>query len=771
MFTHNLSMAWRNLRKYRVQSIISIVGLAIGFTAFSFTLSWINYQQSYDAHIQDKDRIYLLIQDKSVGSVIGDVSHTQMPLANYLEQNFPEIEAATALRTYPQTFKLNDRDSIIDADIASVDSSFFKVFYPQWQSRAPKAYTKGQTNYFLSDKLISVRNINTHDLKIGFMGGLPDVGVHTNVPFQVLQMAPRLCDTNDPGQWCSWGNFTYIKLRPGVKMDVLIKKLNKIPKQYEYANEPKVIAVPLRAVYTTIPNVGTTVKINHLRIFAIVSFMVTLGAIFNFLMLFINRIRLRSRELALRRANGAGTAQLLIYLMTEYFMLIVLSLFMGLVLSELLFHPFSKFSLITAPRSYFMLYSLLYALLLVVLSLGIALLPVRHFMQSSIQSNLKPSSAPNGMKYNFTMTCLWLQLTMSVLLIFCTTVLMLQVRWLNDSNEAGFDRSGIHTVMNMGDEDKIHVDELKSIPGIERVIHFPQSFLPQTSWCSFTEDDSDGPEGGGSPKTYQIFNMGSPEDFVPFFNVKILEGRNLHNGEKGVCLINQAACKQLGAKHPLGKTLNKLTIVGIVQDLYTSLPTEPVKPTMFVTNAQGMGSLSGTLAYKCDAKNAIRIEKQIRKTLTKTMVGNRFDLSFYDMEKQYATYTRSERNLLRLLAVMTGIAILIAVFGIYSMITLSCNQRRKEIAIRKVNGAGVHEIMRLFIRQYVDIVLLSCAVSFPIGYFIMSRWVEQYSRQVSIRWYIYVIILIAINLLVYTCIVSRVLKAAYQNPANVLKSE
>ncbi|MDE1557423.1 MULTISPECIES: hypothetical protein, partial [Comamonas] len=85
------------------------------------------------------------------------------------------------------------------------------------------------------------------------------------------------------------------------------------------------------------------------------------------------------------------------------------------------------------------------------------------------------------------MTCLWLQLTMSVLLIFCTTVLMLQVRWLNDSNEAGFDRSGIHTVMNMGDEDKIHVDELKSIPGIERVIHFPQSFLPQTSWCSFTE--------------------------------------------------------------------------------------------------------------------------------------------------------------------------------------------------------------------------------------------------------------------------------------------
>ena len=141
------------------------------------------------------------------------------------------------------------------------------------------------------------------------------------------------------------------------------------------------------------------------------------------------------------------------------------------------------------------------------------------------------------------------------------------------------------------------------------------------------------------------------------------------------------------------------------------------------------------------------------------------------MEKIYAEYSKSERYLLILLSVMTGVAIAIAVFGTYSVITLACQRRRKEIAIRKVNGASVLEILLLFLREYFIITLVACAVAFPIGAFMMQRWLEQYVRRVSIEWWLFVGLFILMLLLVLASVLFQVVRAAKQNPADVVKSE
>ena len=148
-----------------------------------------------------------------------------------------------------------------------------------------------------------------------------------------------------------------------------------------------------------------------------------------------------------------------------------------------------------------------------------------------------------------------------------------------------------------------------------------------------------------------------------------------------------------------------------------------------------------------------------------------WELRFSNMEEVYAEYTRSENYLLTLLSIMTVVAILIAVFGIYSMVTLACNQRRKEIAIRKVNGAKVREIFMLFFRQYFVVTVLSCIVAFPVGVYIMQRWLEQYTRRVSMEWWLFVGIFFLVVLIVLASIFSRVNRAAKENPADVVKSE
>ena len=148
-----------------------------------------------------------------------------------------------------------------------------------------------------------------------------------------------------------------------------------------------------------------------------------------------------------------------------------------------------------------------------------------------------------------------------------------------------------------------------------------------------------------------------------------------------------------------------------------------------------------------------------------------WELRFSNMEEVYAEYTRSENYLLTLLSIMTVVAILIAVFGIYSMVTLACNQRRKEIAIRKVNGAKVREIFMLFFWQYFMVTVVSCIVAFPIGVYIMQRWLEQYTRRVSMEWWLFVGIFFLVVLIVLASIFSRVNRAAKENPADVVKSE
>ena len=104
------------------------------------------------------------------------------------------------------------------------------------------------------------------------------------------------------------------------------------------------------------------------------------------------------------------------------------------------------------------------------------------------------------------------------------------------------------------------------------------------------------------------------------------------------------------------------------------------------------------------------------------------------------------------------------------MITFSCNQRRKEIAIRKVNGARISEIFKLFIKQYVFVTVLACIIAFPMGVYVMQRWLEQYVCRIHLEWWIFVSVFGLILLIVVAGFFSKLYKAASENPAETVKS-
>ena len=146
-------------------------------------------------------------------------------------------------------------------------------------------------------------------------------------------------------------------------------------------------------------------------------------------------------------------------------------------------------------------------------------------------------------------------------------------------------------------------------------------------------------------------------------------------------------------------------------------------------------------------------------------------LRLFNEEEEYNKYLKSENALLKMLGVGTIVCILISAFGIFSQITLSCERRRKEIAIRKVNGARIKDILFMFMKEYFLILSAAAIISFPIGYILMKRWLESYIQQTDISVWIYISIFAGIAFIIAICIGWRVWQAARQNPAEVIKSE
>jgi ABC-type antimicrobial peptide transport system permease subunit len=271
----------------------------------------------------------------------------------------------------------------------------------------------------------------------------------------------------------------------------------------------------------------------------------------------------------------------------------------------------------------------------------------------------------------------------------------------------------------------------------------------------------------------QVFSIYGPE-FVEFFDIEMLEGRNIFEGEKEACLINKTASLLLNSHDSSAvKRIFNLPVVGVIADMYIDSPLMPVFPSIYkITTPQPWRNHSEDskhYVYRYVEGQREATEKEIKRLATDEFgIQN---VNIMSMEEIYAEYTRSERYLLILLSVMTGVAILIAVFGAYSIITLTCRRRRKEIAIRKVNGATVTEIMRLFLREYLLITLVACMVSFPAGVLVMQRWLEQYTRRVSMEWWLFAALFLLMVLLVLASVLFQVVRAARENPSEVVKSE
>lgn len=244
--------------------------------------------------------------------------------------------------------------------------------------------------------------------------------------------------------------------------------------------------------------------------------------------------------------------------------------------------------------------------------------------------------------------------------------------------------------------------------------------------------------------------------------------------------MNEAAAKAFGWKNAIGKHLTlkdndttAIRVIGIMKNYYAESPTVPVKPIGYIrkysVSGVTLGGLKEDILFRYK-KGTWNVCKQKISQLAQAEYPDAI-ITLIDTEEEYAKFLTSEKALLKLLSSLSLVCIFISIFAIYSLVALTCEQRQKEVAIRKVNGAKVSNILFIFMKEYFSLLVIASVIAFPVAYAIMKHWIENYTKQTEINLWLYPTIFCGIAFMLMTSIGWRVWIAANENPAEVIKNE
>ena len=789
MITHDLKVAIRNLLKYKVQTGISMLGLAAGFVCFVLSAFWIHYEMTYDQFRKDAERLYLVrVND---GFAEGRITwRVPVPLGAYLQEHFPEIESFAHFSSYEYRVQVEGRYE--QAFLSSADSAWVQMMDVQlvdgnrnfMQQRSKEVAITEETAkawFGHENPLGKELEIRTDDKRT--IGAIVRVNNrHTNFPIALM---------GDPRKDRTWWNQTWkmlVKVKEGTDIPVLEAKISEnLPYELIHPNEVRNTGIE-RLYLTPLTELRYAkdfrdqseggITFRYIVYFSVTGLLVILCALMNYLTLFINRMQVRKREMKLRLVHGASIQSLVRLLGLEFLLLLIGSFLIGMLGMEILFPAFLELTGTDAGRTSLYGEALLFLILISVLLLSVAIGVIYGIQRRQLQGS------GNGESERRFRT--WIRKGSIVFQLFICMLFMTGTQWMNRQldylrqHDLGMElHNRGYFALDRTENTSPFVEKLKQLPMITEVL--PADYRPLVSDIGTTVGQIYQWEGLEQkldvPMPINLF-VGD-ETLARFYGLTLLAGEWLNEfSGYGEIVINESLARRMGytpeeavGKHiRMGLQTANQKIKGVVKDFQYKAPTEQMPNTGFIIGDE-MGLMlwkNGILfRFKEGTWDACRtaIEQLCRKEASDK------EITLVNEEESYNKYLQSEAMLARLLAFASLVCMLVAIFGIYSLVTLTCEQRRKEIAIRKVNGATVRNILSLFYREYIVLLLLAALPAFPLAYILVKHWIETYTRQMPIPIAPALGVFLVLLLVVGLSISWRVWRAAHENPAEVIKRE
>ncbi|MEJ1240520.1 ABC transporter permease [Chryseolinea sp. T2] len=798
MLLNYLTLMFRNLRKHKLFASINIIGLTAGIT-FALLIGGFTWSEmQVNQTLKSVDRLYLLelAQDND-----GPDFFMPIPLMPKAIDQYPQlIEGYYRFWDRNITISRDDKHFRIQSMVG--DSTLISTFglevisgndkNPLSQPNSIVITQQVATQFFGNDNAIG------ETLLIASEGqGLKNYQVTAviadqqkkntvtdlmNMNAQVFLSRANGSDFSLAADDTNWqvSIITYVKLREGATADDVNEKLNAILKESApVVYESGKIALKPLSDYYLITNHGSVQKLLSSLSWAVV--LILILAIANFTNITVGGSLGRIKEVGVRKAIGGIRKQVIAQFMTESLTYSFLSTVLGLFLYELLHKEFGVMMETNVPsvRDFTSAYWLIIIGLSITVGTVAGIFPAFHLATTNVVDSLKGKFKTVSGTVSLSRILIGLQFVISLFILACAVVMTLQFNYFL-SKDLGYDRSQvllISSVPRMWNEEGLN----KVLVGKEVLKH---NSLVESASLSL-----------GSPSIQ--FNMGSDntyasghakedgvnayisftdEDYAGVYGLTLIEGSYFNkSGGSHVpssAVINESTQRALSVK--VGDKIKlsqagdqEFTVVGIVKDFNFESLHEPVKPVVLlhVRDAQVFRYFS----LKLRPGNLTTAVQEIEKTWREAFPDDAFLAIFADerVEQQYKT----ELKLRRGAALASALMIVIVMTGVFGLVALTVARRTKEIGIRKVLGGSATHILTLIAKDYVVVLLLSCAVAMPLSIWFITRWLDAFSYHITLQAWMFAAPVVGVLLLTLLIVLMRTARAAMTNPVRAIRYE
>jgi putative ABC transport system permease protein len=793
MLKNYFKIAFRNLWRHRVFSLINILGLTVGMTACFLIFLYVRFELSYDSFHSKADRIYRVVSDIKTPTEVIKAGGPSWAVGPHIAQDFPQVEAAVRttgdeLLVRKGNVKFQEMNSLY------ADSAFFGVFDFKLLKGNPATVLSEPLSIVFSESAAKKYFGNTDPVgqtvlltgegfnaKVtGLMKDLPE---NSMIKADMLVSMTTITRKLNPGlddQWGNYGNSTYILLKPGTRAATLQAQL---PAFLERRNGtemkkwnmyPTLFLEPLKEVYLrSTRNGSNTGNINNVYIFSWVAIFILLIACFNFINLTTARSAERAKEVGIRKVVGAFTGQLTGQFIGESVLLCLISFMLTLSATALLLPSFNHLAGKTISTGIFE--NMNFVLILFLAAIGIGLLAGVY--PALVLSSFKPVTVLKGRFSTGTKGILLrkglviAQFTISVALIIATIIVYNQMNFMRQQ-DLGFNKDQMMVINTNSDPAKeAFRNAVAGLPNVKSVAM--SSSVP----------------GGGNPGAYseienkkgdlQIANLDLyfvDFDYIPQYKIRMIAGRafsrDFQTDTTQSMILNEAAVKMFGYSSPeqaVGRRFKQWgregKIIGVMKDFHFRSLQLPIKPLSMRIEPTGSNLVSINLSTQNLPKTIASIENKWNAMIPARPFSYYFLDEFFD--KQY----RSEERFGKLFLNFSVLAIIISCLGLLGLASYSTMQRTREIGIRKVLGASVPNIVNLLSKDFLKLVAIAVLIASPIAWFAMNNWLQDFAYRIHIGWWIFLTAAVLAALIALLTVSFQAIKAAIANPVKSLRTE
>lgn len=809
MIKNYFKIAFRNLWRNKGFSVINILGLALGIATCLIILLFVNNEMSYDRYNKKADRMVRVffrinMQDEKLKE-----STVMPPVAQTLKADYPEVEEATRLRDYgiPKLVYLNK--SFKEDALAFVDSNFFQVFtLPLVQGDARSALIEPNTvvitkavahKYFGNEdamgKIISFKDAEFPPCKV--TGVIEKVPLNSHFHFGLFVSMASYPDSKKP-TWMYSDFYTYLVLQKGFNYKKLEAKLPELVEKYigpqmlpamgmtlaqfrEKGNALSFHLQPLTDIHLHSDfanDLSQPGDITYVYIFSAIALFMLLIACINFMNLSTAAASKRAREVGIRKVLGSGKSELIQQFLLETIVITAIALVLALVLSYMALPVFNYLANQSLTLNLSDHPFLVPVLILLILAVGILAGSYPAFYLSSFKpvAVLKSKFTSGGKGIGLRSGLVVFQFFISILLIVSTMVVYNQLYYIRHKN-LGYDKEKVLVLQDTWMLGKKLDVFRKFVRNDIRVKSVSSSgFLPAGKSDNNSAFVS---PGENSRQLVKILRYDVDENYISTLGIQLLEGRNFSRqfaSDSNSVILNEAASTAFGWQQgtAVGKTVSRTNnagikevfpVIGVIRDFHFRSLHERITPLlMFFTPNQG-----NLIVKLRSTKDVAELIALFEKRWTELGAEEPFTYSFLD-ERYNNTY-KAEQKMGLILGIFAGLTIFVACLGLFGLAKFTAAQRTKEIGIRKVLGASVAQVTGMLSKEFLLLVLISCVLAFPVAWWAMNKWLQDFAYRISISWWIFALAGIVIILIALFTVSFQAIKAALANPVKSLRTE